>query len=178
MASPRRPDKAKLVAGLLLGDTGNFLKVKKALERIFGRADFESRTLDFSHTDYYAQEMGEGLKRKFLSFEKPVDLKNICNVKLRTNALEKRFSRSGRRTVNIDPGYLDLSKVVLFSTKDYSHRVYLDKGIFAEVTLFYKDRTFNPWPWTYPDYRTKAYIDIFNSIRENYIGKRRLKVPG
>jgi len=169
MGTPRLPDhKVKLVAGLLFTEKAVFLKAKIAMERIFGRADFESESLDFSHTGYYAEEMGQGLKRKFLSFKRPVGLKSIYNVKLRTNALERQMTRSGSRAVNIDPGYLDLSKLVLFSTKDYSHRVYLDKGIFAEVTLFYKDSTFNPWPWTYPDYKTKAYIDIFNSLREKY----------
>ena len=84
----------------------------------------------------------------------------------------KRYAAKGKRSVNIDPGYLDLAKVVLFSTKDYSHRIYLDKGIYAEVTLFYKDNRFNPWPWTYPDYRTSEYLGIFKSIREIYKRQR------
>jgi Domain of unknown function (DUF4416) len=112
--------------------------------------------------------MGNNLKRKFLSFQKLFDLKDIYKVKLKTNMLERRLLKLGRRSVNIDPGYLDLAKLVLFSTKDYTHRIYLNKGIFAEATLFYKDKRFNAWPWTYPDYRSEAYIDIFNSIRELY----------
>lgn len=135
---------------------------------MFGRIDLESPITDFTHTDYYKEEMGNGLKRQFLSFERLVGLKGLCSVKLRTNGLEKRFAKQNKRTVNIDPGYIDLSKLVLFSTKDYSHRVYLDKGIFAEVTLFYKDKSFTAWPWTYPDYRTADYIEIFNRIRDIY----------
>ena len=162
------PEKVKLTVGLISGDAGLFIKIKKILEKRFGRVDLESDTLDFDNTSYYEKEMGEGLKRKFLSFGKPVSLKNIYKIKLYTNSLEKRFSESGKRSINIDPGYLNLSRLVLFSTKDYSHRIYLNEGIFAEVTLFFKDKTFNPWPWAYPDYMSPEYIDIFNSIRKMY----------
>lgn len=162
------PERVKLIAGLISCDMGLFMEVKKILAKRFGGVDFESGLLDFDSTDYYRKEMGQNLKRKFLGFKKPFDLKNISDVKIDTNLLEKRFSESGKRKINIDPGYLNLSKVVLLSTKDYSHRIYLAKGIFAEVTLFYKDKTFNPWPWTYPDYKTKEYISIFNSIRDIY----------
>ena len=112
--------------------------------------------------------MGGSLKRVFLSCDRPVDLKNIHMTKLKTNIIEREFSQGGKRSVNIDPGYLDLSKLILFSTKDYSHRIYLADGIFAEVTLFFKDKTFNAWPWTYPDYKSGEYISVFNAIREIY----------
>lgn len=161
------PQKVKLVAGLISGDAELLGKAKQILEKAFkNQADFESEAIDFVHTDYYKDEMGEDLKRKFLSFAKSVGLRDIYKIKLKTNLIERKLSRYGKRTINIDPGYLDLSKIVLLSTKDYSHRVYLDKGIFAEVALYYRDKSFNPWPWTYPDYKTRAYIDIFNSIRE------------
>ena len=164
----RSASRVKLFTGLLAADVNAFTAAKEPLTRAFGRIDFESPVWDFAHTGYYEEEMGRPLKRKFFGFEKCVSMKNIYKAKLRTNLMEKRFSRSGRRTVNIDPGYLDLSKVVLFSTKDYSHRIYLGGGVYAEVTLFYKDKTFNTWPWTYPDYKTKEYIDMFNSMREDY----------
>jgi hypothetical protein len=80
--------------------------------------------------------------------------------------IEKRFSIANKRQINIDPGYLSLDKVVLATHKDYSHRLYLGKGIYGEVTLFFKDKTFNPFPWTYPDYRTHEYINFFNDARE------------
>ena len=168
MGQLRCPGKVKLFVGLLSSDKTLFQKVKKVLQEIFGPVDFESDMLEFTHTDYYAQELGANLKRKFLSFERCIGLKNIYKVKLRTNLVEKRFSKSGKRSVNIDPGYVDLSKVVLFSTKDYSHRICLNNGIFAEATLFYKDKKFNPWPWTYPDYKSQAYVSILNLMRDIY----------
>ena len=168
MGTIRKPHKVKLIVGLLSNDIPAIEKATALLKRAFGRTDFESALLEFTHTDYYEGEMGKALKRKFLSFAKLSRLDHICASKLRTDRLEKTFMRAGRRTVNIDPGYVDCSKLVLFSTKDYTHRIYLEKGLFAEVTLFYKGRTFNSWPWTYPDYASAPYIDIFNSIREIY----------
>lgn len=164
----KRHDKVKLITGLLFTDIEKYSAVKKSLARLFGRIDFESEKFDFTYTSYYNEEMGSGIKRAFLSFERLVNLKNICAVKVKTNRIEKQFSRLGKRTVNIDPGYLNMAKLILFSTKDYSHRIYLDKGIFAESTLVYKDNSFNSWPWTYPDYKSAEYTNIFGSIREIY----------
>ena len=164
----RKPGNVKLIIGLLFGDNEVFGKAKSLLERKFGRIDFESETIEFVHTDYYAKEMGRNLKRKFLGFEKLLNLNKIYKVKIVTNSIEEKLLKHGKRTVNIDPGYLDMSKLVLFSTKDYSHRIHIDKGIFGEVTLFFKDGSYRAWEWTYPDYKTKIYIDIFNNIRENH----------
>jgi hypothetical protein len=160
-----------LIAGLLSNNTETLAAARDSLKRMFGPTDLESPVTDFTHTDYYSKEMGPALKRQFLSFEKLFSLKGLFVAKLKTNSLEKKFTKDGKRTVNIDPGYVDLAKLVLFSTKDYTHRVFLDKGIFAEVTLFYKDKSFTPWPWTYPDYRTAAYKELFNRIRDIYKAK-------
>lgn len=169
MGKPRPPEKVKLIVGLISNDIRAFDKIKSMLEKkLHNTVDFESPLLDFTHTDYYNEEMGFNLKRKFLSFKRKAPLENIEKVKLVTNAIENKMSINGKRTINIDPGYLDLSKLILFSTKDYSHRIYISRGIFAEVTLYYKDKKFNPWPWTYPDYKTKDYISVFDSIREIY----------
>ena len=168
MGTPGHPDKVKLIIGLLFVDIEKYHAVKNRLTRLFGRIDFASELLDFTHTSYYTAEMGPGIKRVFLSFKRLFDLKNICSVKIKTNHIENKYSKAGRRTINIDPGYLDLAKLVLFSTKDYTHRIYLDKGIYAEATLFYKDNGFKAWPWTYPDYKSAEYMNIFESIRRLY----------
>ena len=173
MGPERHPTKkVKLITGLILERPSLLPEVKNRLEKAFKNGvDFESPLIDFNHTDYYAEEMGGPLKRVFLSYGRPIDLKAIYMTKLKTNIIEREFCKSGKRSVNIDPGYLDLSKLVLFSTKDYSHRVYLADGIFAEVTLFFKANTFNAWPWTYPDYKSDDYISVFNAIREIYKGE-------
>lgn len=158
----------KLIVAFIFGREDCLLKAKQSLEKKFGRIDFESRTLSFNCTDYYEKELGRDLKRKFFSFEKLIPASSLARIKIITNKIETALSRRGMRKINIDPGYLELSKLVLASTKDYNHRLYLDKGIFAEITLNYQKGTFQPWDWTYPDYKTKEYIEIFNQIRAIY----------
>ena len=169
MGTSRPPKKVKLFVGLLSADIGLLTGAGNVLEKRFkNKIDYESDVMDFAHTDYYEPEMGGGLKRRFLSFKRLVGLKNVYTIKQKTNVIEKKLSRCGMRRINIDPGYVDCSKVVLFTTKDYAHRIYLDGGIYAEVTLLYKAKTFMPWPWTYPDYKTSEYIRVFNTLREAY----------
>lgn len=161
-----KTDKVKLFTGLFSGEPALFPEVKIRLEKFFGPLDFESDIIDFSHTDYYREEFGDNLKRKFYGFSRTLGPDKIYKIKQISNRIEKKFlDGSGKRRVNIDPGYITLSKVVLLTTKDYVHRLYLAGGIYGEITLYYKNKTFNPWPWTYPDYSTKEYVDIFNVMR-------------
>jgi len=158
----------KLIIGFIYKDEAIFIKAKDKLRIRFGRIDFQSDTLDFNYTNYYEKEMGVGLKRKFISFSKLIPIQDLYHIKFYTNRLEEKFLNSGARQVNIDPGYMDLAKLVLASTKDYAHRIYLRKGIFAEITLNYRNNSFAPNDWTYPDYRSQEYIGIFNKIRKLY----------
>ena len=169
MGKIRKYNPVKLIIGFIYSEEAVFIQAKDKLRKKFGKLDFESAVLDFSYTDYYEQEMGVGLKRKFISFRKLIPLSSLYRIKLYTNRLESRFLSALGRKINIDPGYLDLAKLVLASTKDYAHRIYLHKGIFAEVTLSYKGNSFSPNDWSYPDYRSVEYIDIFNQIRKLYV---------
>ncbi|MDD5120131.1 MAG: DUF4416 family protein [Candidatus Omnitrophica bacterium] len=160
--------RVKLITGLIYKDEAVFIKAKNKLRKKFGKIDFESAPLDFNYTDHYEAEMGGLLKRRFIGFAKLIPIQDLYKIKLFTNRLEAKFSISGNRSVNIDPGYMDLAKLVLASTKDYSHRIFLRKGIFAEIALTYRKDTFSRNDWTYPDYCSKEYIDIFNQIRKIY----------
>jgi len=158
----------KLIVGFIFKKDISFEQAKRILQRHFGKIDFVSQTLAFNHTDYYCDELGQGLKRKFVSFQKLILPQSLTEIKILTNKIENKLSLKGNRQVNIDPGYLDLAKLVLASTKDFYHRICLGRGIFAEITLFYKNKTFQPWEWTYPDYKTNEYIAVFNQIRKIY----------
>ena len=172
MGKTKPPPAAKLIIGLIYKQNAVKDKVLDILKRRFGEIDFLSRELDFDYTDYYYPELGRPLKRIFLSFKQLLSEDKLSEIKLYTNKLEERSSRKQKRQINIDPGFLSSGKLILATTKDYSHRVYLGKGIFAEATLFYKDAAFRPWPWTYPDYQSKEYADIFNTIRRLLPGER------
>jgi hypothetical protein len=168
MGKTRRPQPVKLIIGFIFKDEKVVERAKLLLKKRFGEIDFESETLAFKHTDYYCAEFGKDLKRRFISFKKLILAENLPETKIATNKIEEKLSFKGLRLINIDPGYLDLAKLILASTKDYKHRIYLNQGIFAEVTLFYQGGTFRFWEWTYPDYQTNAYIAIFNQIRGIY----------
>jgi len=168
-SKPSSNNKVKLIIGFIFKENEFYLKAINPLTRHFGNIDFESREIPFNHTQYYQKEFGKNLKRKFISFAKLIPPEKLAKIKALTNIIEKKLSSKGDlRRINIDPGYLDLAKVVLATTKDYKHRIYLNSGIYAEVTLFYRNKSFNPWEWTYPDYRTAEYLEIFNKIRQIY----------
>jgi len=159
----------KLVIGFIFKEEGALNKAEMALKKRFGRIDYKSQTLAFTHTNYYESEFGADLKRKFISFAKLIPPQKLPEIKNFTNTLEKKMStKGGRRLINIDPGYLDMAKLVLASTKDYKHRIFLNKGIYAEITLSYQNKSFVPWEWTYNDYKSADYIAIFNHIRQIY----------
>jgi hypothetical protein len=162
------PEPVKLFAGLISNDAALMEAAKGVLEKRFGTVDFESELFDFDFTTYYNKEMGSGLKRKLLTFKKLLRLENIKSLKILTNNLERKFSAQGKRRINIDPGYISLGKLVLLTTKDHYHRLYLGKGIYAEVTLYYKDKGFQSFEWSYPDYKSKRYTEFFNKVRKTY----------
>lgn len=167
MGQIRAVSPVKLLAGLITADLSLLKAVKERLEKEWGPVDSESDIMDFNYTRYYEAEMGSPLYRRFLSFQKLIDPGTLAGKKVFTNSLENEFARpGGKRTVNIDPGYLVPAKLVLATTKDRSHRIYLGQGIYAEVTLLYYRGKFEPLPWTYPDYRTEAYREYFARVRE------------
>lgn len=177
MARPRRVQPVKLFVGLLSNDVDLLRRTRQLLARRFGPVDAESDLWPFDQTDYYEPEMGSELQRWFLTFERPIAPDALAEIKSETNDLEERVAEDtlspGSRPVNIDPGYLDLGKVVLATTKDRSHRIYLSRGIFAEVTLHYVDGDWQSWPWTYPDYREAHTRAFFETVRERFKARRR-----
>ncbi|MBI4723121.1 MAG: DUF4416 family protein [Candidatus Stahlbacteria bacterium] len=159
---------AKLICGIIFrAEDCEIEKVIVEMESLLGRIDFRSPTIPFNFTDYYTKEMGAKLKREWIGFELPIQMEALKSIKLTTIKIENKFKRpNGIRTVNIDPGYVTLHNLVLASTKNYSHRIYLGDGIFAEVTLIYKNHKFQPLAWTYSDYR--ANLNVFEEIRNKF----------
>lgn len=172
MAEVKQHPPVKLFFGLLISCEEILPQVLRRLELDFGPVDLQSELVPFNHTTYYQDEMGPVIKRKFIACQSLIDVDELPDIKLYTNRLEQLFAHpsTSKRRINIDPGYLSLSKVVLATTKDYDHRLYLHAGIFAEVTLRYKRKTqsYEPWEWTYPDYREPFAINFFNKLRQLY----------
>ncbi len=163
--------KENLIIGVLSTVSEVSEELQAVLEKAFGPADLVSASMDFSWTDYYDHEMGEGIKRWFYSFERLVSPVELSKIKVLTNKIEERWAEGGLRKVNLDPGLLDLNRLILATTKNVGHRIPLQDGIYAEVTLIYMKKDFHPLEWTYPDYRSPEYIDILKEIRLLYRNK-------
>ena len=169
MSKPRSPESVKLIMSVLSKDKKLLGEVLKVLSTQYGGIDFASALLPFNYTDYYAQEMGRAIVRRFVSFESLVRPESLPDIKLWTNTIEDRFSANGKRQANTDPGYMSYAHLILATGKGYTHRPYLRDGIYADLTLIYRDKTFHPLPWTYPDYAETSVIGMFNKIREKYV---------
>jgi hypothetical protein len=168
MGKPANPKPALLFTGILYSDESYLSKAKESLLSIFGAALMETPPVSWDYSKYYKEEIGSPIMRTFIFFKNLINPAEIADIKLRTNDIEASLSTGGKRNVNIDPGYLTLANVVLATTKGYSHRIYLGKGIYGEVSLMYKEKnkTFIPHIFTYPDYRDKNCIEMFLKARE------------
>jgi hypothetical protein len=177
MGSPGDPKPAKYFAGLLSSDIELLDSVETELVAIFGAIDARSETLPWNVSKFYENEMGAGLLRRFVSFSQLDSPGNLADIKLKTQRVEEKYRSAGRgregRRVNIDPGYLEAGKVVLASTKNAGHRIYLKSGIYGETTLLYYDGSFQPCPHTYPDYLWAETLFFLTSLRSAYLGKLR-----
>ncbi len=165
MGKPREPEKALLFVGTLYSNAGYYLRAREILTEEFGGIVLESRESPWDYSEYYREEMGWPIFRRFIAFEGIIDPSSIREIKLLTNLLEERLSLDGKRQINLDPGYLTPSKVVLATTKNYAHRVYLGKGIYAEVTLYYRKGAYRAHEFTYRDYGSREYIEFFTDLR-------------
>jgi hypothetical protein len=167
----------KLICGFIFCDQDVLQYAVERLQVRLGPIDVHSDIFPFTHTDYYSREMGSRLNRLFVAFQRLIRCEQLPEIKILTNGLEENLALSSarglKRRINIDPGYLEASKLVLASTKNFSHRIYLGRGIYGEVTLQYRANNFQPLPWTYPDYQDPLVFDFLKRTRRTYLGQTR-----
>jgi hypothetical protein len=173
MGQPKTPQQVKLIVSAFAPSDALLASARDALVAEWGVVDYESELLPFAHTRYYEAEFGVGLVRRIWAFARLIDPGSLADIKLRTNELEQGWVVEDKRQVNLDAGYVSLAKLVLATTKNHGHRLYLGSGIYAEVTLQYRDGAFRSWPWTYPDYATPQYCALFAEIRQGYLAQVR-----
>lgn len=154
-------------ASVMVNDHGLMPEVETALEDLLGPIDEKTPIVSFSYSDYYKREMGD-LSRCFTFFLRLGPRESLVDIKLKTNGIEDKMSISRGRRVNIDPGYVALEHAVLATTKGYSHRLYLGRGIYGDLTLLFKNGSYRPLEWTYPDYASVETTQMFNRWRQQY----------
>jgi hypothetical protein len=179
MSLPRTPPSALLLVAAFSRHPDLLALARRRLEGSYGPVALTSPEYAFEQTAYYEPTMGAGLRKQLWAFEPLIDPATLPEIKHHTNALEQALAaespRPEPRPINLDPGYLTLAKLVLATTKDQAHRLYLRDGIFAEVTLHFRDGRFQPWPWTYADYRLPEVLDFLAEARAWY--RQRLARP-
>ena len=162
----------KLICGIIASQQNVFTQSQNYLEDEFGPVDLFSPLFEFTYTDYYEKQMGSGLKRQFLSFHNLIRPEQLSQIKIRSNELEiiiKRESTAQRRVVNIDPGYMTASALIMATAKDFAHRVPLQGGIYAHLELLFLKKDVKALSWTYPDYKTPLYQSFLLDVRRIYL---------
>ncbi|NSW75394.1 MAG: DUF4416 family protein [Candidatus Atribacteria bacterium] len=168
MGEIKLPQPVKLFIATLYEEERVLHIVLEPLQEHFGKIEWQSHPIPFTYTDYY-RDIGTNLVRVFLVFKSLIDPGQLAEIKWITNEIEKSTGDNAKeRKINLDPGYFDGGKIVLATTKNFAHRVYIGKGIFAEATIKWERGDFRPFPYTYPDYASPEYRPILFQIRELY----------
>jgi len=169
MSQPVEHKPVPFFVGLIISENLSEDKVQKALEDAIGEIDFTSEKIDFSEfTDYYESEMGKNLFRRWIAFKDMRKPEEIVDMKWRCAEIEKKFAKDGNRLVNIDPGYLTEAKIILASFKNFSHRIYLSRCVFADMQLMFVGGKYVPMRWTFSDYKSDVAQKFFIKLREKY----------
>jgi hypothetical protein len=167
------PEKVCFITAVCYSDPNLLDVVLQKMQKQYGPIAESSRVVDFSYTNYYEDEMGSHLEKKYYSFVEHIDPVTLPDIKIYTNSIEDEFTEKSNRLVNIDPGYIELAKLILGTTKNFSHRIYIGKGIYGDVQLFWKGGGFNTNPWTYPDYKSDDIKSFFEAVRMKYFNQLR-----
>jgi len=160
--------KVKLIIGIIYSKSSNINTCLSHLEKVFGPIDQRSIEFNFDMTDYYEQEMGKELLRMFVSFQNLIEAQQIAEIKRLSNIIELNYYLEDGRSINLDPGYLDMDKFVLVSAKYGRQKIYLSKGIYADATLYFYKKEFHAYPWSFPDFSSGSYDDYFIEVRTKY----------
>ena len=173
----KKPEPVKLIFGILGCNEQAINAAAEMIKGEFGKCDLESPIWPFNHTEYYTQETGKEILKKFITVEKLIMPDKLAAIKHKTNKMEKALAAAIEcevsRPVNIDPGYIEPSKLVLASTKNFSHRIYVGKKIWAEVTLIYSKGQWKSFDYTFPDHKEERYHGFFSQTREKLVQQLR-----
>ncbi len=164
----RPPAPAKFIVAATYRDERLLTAALKGVCERYGEVEHRSSDFVFDHTRYYEKEMGTDLRKQFFSFTQTREPEELVEFKLLTMALESEFAQEGRRRVNLDPAYLELAKLVVATSKNFSHRIYIGKGVYGDVQLQFRDGRFVPNEWTYGDYRSPLVINFLETVRHTY----------
>jgi hypothetical protein len=173
MGNASQPLKTKLFVAIMFRPEIDINNVLKTLSNDFGPVEDSYGPIEFSFSNYYEEEMGGGLFKTYVSFGRPFDRDGLPAIKKFTNDFETKHLLNGKRAINADPGYITKDKLVLASTKDFYHRLYLGSGIYGEVTVHFRKGKFRYFSWTYPDYMDPPFLAFLTKARAKLVKELR-----
>jgi hypothetical protein len=144
-----------LFMAVMYADEKVFEKAKAELVKKYGSIKAESSVYDFKFTNYYEPEMGSGLKKLFLVFEKEISKKDLADIKFFITEIEKRYSKGNNRVVNIDPGYLSSTELQLATFKEKSFKEKIHEKVWIHKVLEFDGNNVKQFFHTFADYRDK-----------------------
>ena len=174
MTEPKPFSTVKLICGIIASEEMFFKRAQERLVELYGPLDLTSQLFEFDFTDYYEKQMGQNLKRKFVSFSNLISPEDLSEIKIRTNALEEEIKeefKAGKRIVNLDTGFLTASALIMATAKDFAHRIPLQHGIYAHLELLFGKNDVRPLSWTYPDFETEGYQMFLLDVRRIYLSQ-------
>lgn len=169
MGTAEQPSQAKLFLAILYRPDAAIDTIMDEITAVFGPVEHTYGPISFAFSDYYRDEVGEHPLKMYMTFERLIERDMLPALKNATNGIESKYMDNGVRTANLDPGYLVKDKLVLATTKDFYHRLYLSDGIFGEVTLHFRKDVFRYFSWTYPDYMDPAFLEFLTRERAAFV---------
>ncbi len=169
MAKTSLPNSVKLFVAVLWANPEVLNKAYKMLQDKWGSFDFEGEDHAFDITEYYENEMGKNLKRRFIAFEKLVSPEILVNAKITCNEIEEILEIKNKRGINLDIGYLDHNKIILASAKGAGQKIYLSDGIYADFIARFGKGNYQPFEWCFPDFKDGRYNLELLQIRDKYL---------
>ena len=157
----------------MAGEPEVFSITQEELANLYGPIDMESDIFPFTYTDYYSKQMGgSSLMRKFISFDTLIAPETLSDIKMTANHIEEKIKtklQSPHRIVNIDPGIINDSSLIMATVKDFAHRIPLQQGIYGHLELLFGKKEIRILGWTYPDFRKETYHSFFLNARKKYL---------
>ena len=168
-----KPEPVKLIVGILAANEDALDAARTEIEDHFGQADLVSEIWPFTQTTYYDDEMGTAAIRQFVSIDNLIDPGQLADIKHEANRIERilaeKLELNLPRPVNLDPGIIEPSKLVLASTKNFSHRIYIGSGMYAELTLSFCRGKWQSFSYTFPDYKEERYHGFLSRVRDRLV---------
>jgi hypothetical protein len=169
MSIPKIPSPAFLFFNIFSKKKDLIIQTLNEIEQYYGEFCWITSFFPFTSTHYYEKEFGNNLIRVIAALYNFIDQDRLLETKKFSYHLESKFSENKKRLVNIDPGMITAERLVLATGKNFTHRIYLGEGIFADLTLIFQKNSFRTLSWTFPDYGSKEFISFFNNARDTYL---------